>query len=161
MDCCECGNELSCSVKCGELLDFLRVCWVLKEDSVTWSFGEIQGPRTPKAAGGTIILRWNLERYAAMVRTGSVWLHVQSCGAHCRHCNRCVIHIYDAKINGYFKLYSFYYATFFLDECSLHRTLRSMCNLGWVYVSFDERKNGNYTPITNCFARNFDLSILL
>ena len=33
------------SVKCREFLDLLRVCWVLRKDSVTWSLGENQGQR--------------------------------------------------------------------------------------------------------------------
>jgi hypothetical protein len=31
-DSCECGNELSGSIKCGEFLDWLRTCW----DSAPW-----------------------------------------------------------------------------------------------------------------------------
>ena len=34
---CECGNELSGSIKCGEFLDWLRTGWLLKNDSVPWS----------------------------------------------------------------------------------------------------------------------------
>jgi hypothetical protein len=34
---CECGNEPSGSIKCGEFLDWLRTCWVLKKDSDPWS----------------------------------------------------------------------------------------------------------------------------
>jgi len=30
---CECGNELSGSVKCGEFLDLLRNCWLLRKGS--------------------------------------------------------------------------------------------------------------------------------
>jgi hypothetical protein len=52
---CECGNEPSCSAKCGEFLDLLRTCWVLRKDSVTWSFVENQGQRTLKAAGAIIL----------------------------------------------------------------------------------------------------------
>jgi hypothetical protein len=33
---CECGNH-SGSVKCGEFLDWLRTCWLLKKDSAAWS----------------------------------------------------------------------------------------------------------------------------
>ena len=30
------GNELSCSVICGEILDYLRKCQLLKKDSAPW-----------------------------------------------------------------------------------------------------------------------------
>jgi hypothetical protein len=33
---CECGNEASGSVKCGEILDWLKTGWILKKDCVTW-----------------------------------------------------------------------------------------------------------------------------
>ena len=33
----ECGNEPWGSVKCGEFLDKLRKCWILRNDSVPWS----------------------------------------------------------------------------------------------------------------------------
>ena len=34
---CECGNELSGSIKFGEFLDYLRIGQNLKKDSVPWS----------------------------------------------------------------------------------------------------------------------------
>jgi hypothetical protein len=34
---CECGNEPSGSIKCGEFLDQLRTGWLLKKDSAQWS----------------------------------------------------------------------------------------------------------------------------
>jgi len=34
---CECGNEPLGSIKCGEFLDWLRTCWLLKKDSTPWS----------------------------------------------------------------------------------------------------------------------------
>ena len=34
---CECANELSGSIKCGEFLDWLRTGQLLKKDSVPWS----------------------------------------------------------------------------------------------------------------------------
>jgi len=34
---CECGNEPLCSTKCGEFLDKLRNCLLLKWDSAAWS----------------------------------------------------------------------------------------------------------------------------
>ena len=33
----EYGNEPSGSIKCGEILDWLRTGWLLKKDSVVWS----------------------------------------------------------------------------------------------------------------------------
>jgi hypothetical protein len=36
-DTCECGNEQSCSIKCGEILDLLRTGLLLRKDSVPWS----------------------------------------------------------------------------------------------------------------------------
>ena len=36
-DACECGNEPSDSVKCGEFLDKLQISQLLKKDSVPWS----------------------------------------------------------------------------------------------------------------------------
>ena len=35
-DACECGNELSGSVKCGEFLDYLQTSQLLKKDSAPW-----------------------------------------------------------------------------------------------------------------------------
>ena len=34
---CECGNEPSRSIKCGELLDQLKTGLLLKKDSAPWS----------------------------------------------------------------------------------------------------------------------------
>ena len=34
---CECGDELSVSIKCGEFLDWLKTGWLLKKDSAPWS----------------------------------------------------------------------------------------------------------------------------
>jgi len=34
---CECGNEHSGSVKCGEFFDGLQTRWLLKKDSGPWS----------------------------------------------------------------------------------------------------------------------------
>ena len=34
---CDCGNEPSGSIKCGEFLDLLRTGWLLKKDSAPWS----------------------------------------------------------------------------------------------------------------------------
>jgi hypothetical protein len=34
---CECGNELSGSIKRGEFLDYLKTYWLLKKDSAPWS----------------------------------------------------------------------------------------------------------------------------
>ena len=36
-DACECGNELSGSVKCREFLDLLEAGQLLKKDSAPWS----------------------------------------------------------------------------------------------------------------------------
>jgi len=36
-DVCECGNEPSGSVKCGEFLDYLETGLLLKKDSAPWS----------------------------------------------------------------------------------------------------------------------------
>ena len=36
-DACECGNEPSSSVKCGEFLDQLQTSQLLKKDSAAWS----------------------------------------------------------------------------------------------------------------------------
>jgi hypothetical protein len=33
---CECGNELSGSIKRGEFLDYLQIGYFLKKDSVPW-----------------------------------------------------------------------------------------------------------------------------
>ena len=33
---CECGNEPSGSVKCGEFLDWLQTCQLLKKDFAAW-----------------------------------------------------------------------------------------------------------------------------
>ena len=39
---CECGNELSGSIKCGEFFSFffelLRNCYLLRKDSAPWSW---------------------------------------------------------------------------------------------------------------------------
>ena len=35
----ECGNEPSGSIKCGEFLDWLRTCYLLKKISAPWSLG--------------------------------------------------------------------------------------------------------------------------
>ena len=34
---CECGNEQSGSIKCGEFLDYLKTGKLLKKDSAAWS----------------------------------------------------------------------------------------------------------------------------
>jgi len=34
---CECGNEHSGSIKCGEFLDWLKTSYLLKKDSAAWS----------------------------------------------------------------------------------------------------------------------------
>jgi hypothetical protein len=34
---CECGNEPSSSLKCGEFLDSMRTGWLPKKDSAPWS----------------------------------------------------------------------------------------------------------------------------
>ena len=34
---CECGNELSGSIECGEFLEWLRNCQLFKKDSAPWS----------------------------------------------------------------------------------------------------------------------------
>ena len=34
---CECGNEPSGSIKCGEFLDLLQTGLLLKKDSAAWS----------------------------------------------------------------------------------------------------------------------------
>ena len=34
---CECGNEFSVSIKCGEFLDWLRTGQLLKKDCAVWS----------------------------------------------------------------------------------------------------------------------------
>ena len=36
-DACECGNEPSGSVKCGEFLDQLQASQLLRKDSAPWS----------------------------------------------------------------------------------------------------------------------------
>ena len=36
-DTCECGDEPSGSMKCGEFLDYMRTCQLLKKDSAAWS----------------------------------------------------------------------------------------------------------------------------
>ena len=36
-DTCECGNESSGSIKCGEFLDYLRTGKLVKKDSAPWS----------------------------------------------------------------------------------------------------------------------------
>jgi hypothetical protein len=34
--CCERGNEPSSSIKCGQFLEQLRICWLLKKESAPW-----------------------------------------------------------------------------------------------------------------------------
>jgi len=34
---CECGDEPLGSIKCGEFIDWLRTCYLLKKDSAPWS----------------------------------------------------------------------------------------------------------------------------
>jgi hypothetical protein len=34
----ECGNELSCSIGCRELIDYLKACHLLKKNSVPWTW---------------------------------------------------------------------------------------------------------------------------
>ena len=34
---CDCGNEPSCTIKCGEFLDSLKTYQLIKKDSVPWS----------------------------------------------------------------------------------------------------------------------------
>jgi len=41
VDACECGNEPSGSVKCGEFLDWLQTSKVLKKYSAPWSNEEV------------------------------------------------------------------------------------------------------------------------
>ena len=36
-DACECGNERSGSVKCGEFFDWLLTGWLLTKESTAWS----------------------------------------------------------------------------------------------------------------------------
>ena len=43
-DTCECCNEPSVSIKCGEFLDYLRTGQLLKKDSVLWSLGRTDKP---------------------------------------------------------------------------------------------------------------------
>jgi len=38
MGCCEHGDEPSVSIKCGEFLDWLSDCQLLKKDSGSWSW---------------------------------------------------------------------------------------------------------------------------
>jgi hypothetical protein len=48
----ECGNETSGSIKCGEILDRLRTCQILRKDSAPWRYTGIHtdtGGRTRKA----------------------------------------------------------------------------------------------------------------
>jgi hypothetical protein len=33
---CECGNELSGSIKCGEFIDWLKTGWLLEKDRAAW-----------------------------------------------------------------------------------------------------------------------------
>jgi hypothetical protein len=35
--CCECGDEPSGSIKCGEFLEQFRICLLLRKDSDPWS----------------------------------------------------------------------------------------------------------------------------
>ena len=37
-DCCKSSNEPSGSIKCGEILDYLRTCKLLKQESAPWSY---------------------------------------------------------------------------------------------------------------------------
>ena len=34
---CECDNEPSVSMKCGEFIEGVKTCWFLRKDSVPWS----------------------------------------------------------------------------------------------------------------------------
>ena len=36
--CCECGNEPTEFVKCGEFLDCLRICQLLRKDFAPWNY---------------------------------------------------------------------------------------------------------------------------
>ena len=45
-DACECGNELSGSVKCGEFLEQLQTSQLLKKDSAPWSKQVLHGCET-------------------------------------------------------------------------------------------------------------------
>ena len=37
---CDCGNELSGSIKCGEVLHYLKTYELLKKDCATWSISQ-------------------------------------------------------------------------------------------------------------------------
>jgi hypothetical protein len=42
--CYECGIEPPCSIKCKEVLGWLRTSWLLKKDSFPWSYGVMKIP---------------------------------------------------------------------------------------------------------------------
>ena len=51
-DACECGNEPSGSVKCGEFLDQLQTSQLLKKDFASWSSGSGSGSGGGGEGGG-------------------------------------------------------------------------------------------------------------
>ena len=55
---CECGNEPSGSIKCGEFLDQLRIGQFLKKNSTPWS--EEVSKCAHKTVRGNIILRYTV-----------------------------------------------------------------------------------------------------
>jgi len=54
VDTCECGNELSGSIKCGELLDWLRTGEVLRKDFVPFFYAAFYY----YSSRGTRVLSW-------------------------------------------------------------------------------------------------------
>jgi hypothetical protein len=54
---CECGNESSVSIKCGEFLDYLRTGELLKKDSAAWSQSVLAPTETFHMTGLKIVSR--------------------------------------------------------------------------------------------------------
>ena len=58
---CERGNDTSDSIKCGEFLDLLRNCLLLKKESAPWSVIIFIDTMVTSAARGLMLMNLNRE----------------------------------------------------------------------------------------------------
>jgi len=64
---CECSNEPSYSIKCGEYLDWLSICWLLTKNSAPWSHLKCPDPYIfPAVSVHMIDLRMYISFYASL-----------------------------------------------------------------------------------------------
>jgi hypothetical protein len=68
---CECGDEHSVSMTCGEFLDWLRAGWLLKKDCAPWSERVIKLVYfLPRNQTATLHPRQGSSHYLGGLRTG-------------------------------------------------------------------------------------------